>query len=197
MDLKGLILRNAIPTLAGLVLIYTPFLWCRYRHENPLDYGLSWKMEKRPLVECLIVIAVVLIPLTVVSMNWPFEQLPRHSGWKRTLDIGAAGIAAAIIEEIFFRGWMLPLFRRRFGAFLSISFTSAIFALSHIFVAQSPFLVAVFFPGFIMGVLRERHGNIATSTLFHAVCNVWAIWFAPLRWPSFQWIGAELQKLIS
>lgn len=197
MDLKGLILRNVLPTLAGLVLIYTPFLWCRYRHENPLDYGLSWKLEKKPLIECLLVIAAVLLPLTFVSIHWPFEQLPRHSGLMRTLNIGAAGLAAAIIEEIFYRGWVQPLLRKRFSALLSISAASALFAVSHIFVARSPFLLAVFFPGFIMGLLRERHGNIGTSTLFHAVCNVWAIWFAPLRWPSFQWIGSQIQNLIS
>lgn len=179
------------------MLIYIPFLWCRYRREDPLDYGLSWKLEQKKVVECLIVTVAVLLPLTAIAINWPLERLPRQSGLWRTLDIGAAGLAAAIIEEIFFRGWVQPLFRKRFGALISISLTSALFALAHIFVAQTAFLFAVFFPGFIMGLLRERHGNISTSTIFHGLCNIWAIWFAPLKWPSLEWIGGEIQRLIS
>jgi membrane protease YdiL (CAAX protease family) len=63
-------------------------------------------------------------------------------------------------------------------------------------VARSLFLFAVFFPGCIMGFLRERHGNIATSTLFHGIANMWAIWFAPLKWPSLTWILGRFQDLI-
>ncbi|MDR1885940.1 MAG: CPBP family intramembrane metalloprotease [Synergistaceae bacterium] len=190
------VVRNIIPTIAGLLLIFTPFQWCRFRKEDPDDYGLNWKFTGHSLLECLAVSAVVLVPLTFVSMDWPFESLPRSSSLYRILNLGSAGIAAAIIEEIFYRGWVQPLFRRRFNAFCAVVFTSVIFALSHIFVAQTPFLFAVFFPGCIMGFLRERHGNIATPTLFHAFGNLWAIWFAPLRWPSVDWMIGRFQDLI-
>jgi membrane protease YdiL (CAAX protease family) len=177
-----------IPTIAGVALMGLPFLWCRLRREDPEKYGISWKLERRNLFELSLVTVAVLLPLTVVSMNWPLETLPRHSSLWRSLNLAAAGISAAIIEEIFYRGWVLPLFRKRVGAFWAVMFTSALFALSHIFVAQTIFLFAVFFPGCIMGFLRVRHGNIATSTLFHALANVWAIWFAPLRWPTMFWL---------
>ncbi|MDL2264740.1 CPBP family intramembrane metalloprotease, partial [Synergistaceae bacterium OttesenSCG-928-I11] len=131
------ILRNIIPTAAGLALVYTPFLWCRYRHETPESYGLSWKLTRRSFFECLLVTAVLLIPLTYLSIHWPVENLPRHSAPMRTLDLAASGLAAAIIEEIFFRGWVQPLFNKKFSALFSVIFTSAIFALSHIFVAQT------------------------------------------------------------
>ncbi|MDR1917131.1 MAG: CPBP family intramembrane metalloprotease [Synergistaceae bacterium] len=140
------------------------------------------------MCECLIITAAVLTPLTFISVNWPMESLPRSSSLWRSLNLGASGVAAAIIEEIFYRGWIQPLFRKKFSALWSIAFTSAIFAMSHIFVARTPFLFAVFVPGCIMGFLRERHGNISTSTLFHAMGNLWAIWFAPLYWPSMDWI---------
>jgi membrane protease YdiL (CAAX protease family) len=85
---------------------------------------------------------------------------------------------------------MQPLFRKKFSAILSIIFTSAIFACSHVFVARAPFIFAVFFPGMIMGFLRERHGNISTSTLFHAAGNIWAIWFVPAHFPTLrEWIA--------
>ena len=177
--------------------MYTPFIWCRYRREDPASYGLSWKFTPKSFRECLIVTTLVLIPLTIVAIHWPVESLPRHSSLYRTLNIGAAGLAAAFIEEIFYRGWVQPLFRKRFSAFWSIVMTSSIFAMSHVFVAQMPFLFAVFFPGCIMGFLRERHGNIATSTLFHGLANIWAIWFAPLQWPSWEWVAQNILKLYS
>ncbi|MDR3331103.1 MAG: CPBP family intramembrane metalloprotease [Synergistaceae bacterium] len=190
------VLKNIVPTIAGLILIFTPFQWCRMRREDPNIYGLAWSFTKRNVVECLLVIAVVLIPLTFVSINWPVEALPRSNSVSRAFNLAATGVSAAIIEEIFYRGWVQPLFRRRFSALLSVFFTSAIFALSHIFVAKTPFLFAVFFPGCVMGFLRERHGNIATSTLFHAAGNLWAIWFAPLYWPQADWIIRRFQELI-
>ncbi|MDR1481118.1 MAG: CPBP family intramembrane metalloprotease [Synergistaceae bacterium] len=190
------ILKNVVPTIMGLAFIFVPFQWCRFRREDPSLYGLSWSFTHRGLFECLFVSAAVLLPLTLVSLNWPFESLPRNNTAYRILNLGSAGIAAAIIEEIFYRGWIQPLFKTRFSPFCSIVFTSVIFAASHIFVARSLFLFAVFFPGCVMGFLRERHGNIATSTLFHGIANMWAIWFAPLKWPSLAWILGRFQELI-
>jgi membrane protease YdiL (CAAX protease family) len=190
--MESILKSYIIPTLAGVAFMGIPFLWCRMRKEDPASYGLSWKLKKNNFFEYLLTTIVVLLPLTVISLNWPVESLPRHSTLWRSINMASAGISAAIIEEIFYRGWLLPLFRKRFSAFWAIVFTSAIFAMSHIFVAQTPFLFAVFFPGCIMGFLRERHGNISTSTLFHASGNIWAIWFAPLHWPTMAWVIQHL-----
>jgi membrane protease YdiL (CAAX protease family) len=186
------ILTNIISALAGVAFIYIPFAWCHFRHEDTELYGLSWKMQKGHFLEFLILTTFVLVSLTFVSVNWPFEKLPRHSSLGRILNLGASGIGAAIIEEIFYRGWVQQLFKKKFSVFWAVIFTSAIFALSHVFVTQTLFLIAVFFPGCLMGFLRERHGNIATSTLFHAVSNIWAIWFAPLTWPTLEWVAQTL-----
>lgn len=185
-------LTKLLPFAAGLFFIYAPFLWCRWRKENPDDYGLYWQFTKKNFAETLVVTLSVLAILTIIALHWPFEHLPRHSAPLRTLNLAGAGLAAAVIEEIFFRGWIQPLFRKRFSAVAAIVLTGALFALAHIFVAQAVFLFAVFFPGCVMGFLKERHGNIATSTLFHALGNLWAIWFAPLHWPTLEWL---LQRL--
>jgi membrane protease YdiL (CAAX protease family) len=172
-------ITDVAAAIAGVCLVYAPFLWCRLRREKPEDYGLSWKLSRRGTYECAALTFLVLVILTVIAVNWPGEYLPRRVAASRAFGIAINGVAAAVIEEIFFRGWVQPLFRKKFGAMTSIIFTSALFAMSHTFVAYAPFMFAVFFPGCIMGFLRERHGNISTCTLFHAVCNLWAIWFVP------------------
>lgn len=177
-------LKWIAPSIAGVAFVYVPFWWCGRRGESPESYGLSWSIDRRGALLCACTIAAVLIPLTFVSMRWPLESLPRASSIGRTAELALSGVGAAIIEEVFFRAWIYPLFRKRFGVVASIAMTSAIFAAAHIFVAQTVFLFAVFFPGAIMAALRERTGNIGASTVFHAVCNIWAIWFAPLVWPA-------------
>jgi membrane protease YdiL (CAAX protease family) len=172
-------IADAAAAIAGVCLVYTPFLWCRFRGEKPENYGLSWKLSRKGTYECAAITFLVLVVLTGAAMNWPGESLPRSVAAYSAVGIAVNGVAAAIIEEIFFRGWVQPMFRKKFGAIASIAFTSVIFALSHTFVAYAPFMAAVFFPGCIMGFLRERHGNISTCTIFHAVCNLWAIWFVP------------------
>jgi membrane protease YdiL (CAAX protease family) len=182
------LLKNIAPTLVGLAFVYIPFIWCRWRKESLDVYGLSWRFEKKSLIECLILTTLILGVLTFVSVNWPFEALPRRSPFGRTLNLTTAGSAAAVIEEIFYRGWLQQLFKKKLPIFAAVVLTSVIFASSHVFVAQTPFMIAVFFPGCIMGFLRERHGNLSTSTLFHGISNLWAIWFSPLVWPSAEWI---------
>jgi membrane protease YdiL (CAAX protease family) len=172
-------IADAVAAIAGVCLVYTPFFWCRIRGEKPENYGLSWKLSRKGVYECAAVTFCVLAVLTVAAVNWPGENLPRRVAALNAVGIAINGVAAAVIEEIFFRGWVQPLFKKKFSAIASIAFTGVIFALSHMFVAYAPFMVAVFFPGCVMGFLRERHGNISTCTIFHAVCNLWAIWFVP------------------
>jgi membrane protease YdiL (CAAX protease family) len=181
-----------IPALAGAALVLIPYIWCWRGGEQPEAYGLSWKFSRCGLVECASLTALILLVLTVVSMNWPGESLPRHSSLSRTAAMAVNGVSAAIIEEVFFRGWLQSMFRRRMGAVAAIAVTGAIFASAHVFVARAAFIVAVFFPGCVMGALRERHGNISTSTLFHATANLWAIWFVPRHFPSLN----ELMSMI-
>jgi len=183
---------DVIPALAGIALVCLPFLWCRFRNEPPESYGLFWRLTRRGAAECASITIAILAVLTVIAMRWPGEHLPRYSALRRTAGMAINGVSAAVIEEIFFRGWIQPLFRKRFGAPASIAFTGAIFAAAHVFVARAAFILAVFFPGCVMGFLRERHGNISTPTLFHATANIWAIWFVPGYFPTLE----EVMKLI-
>jgi membrane protease YdiL (CAAX protease family) len=186
-----------IPTIVGMAFVCVPFYWCRAHGVDAEEFGLSWRTSKVNLMECLLITGAFLAPLTLISLSWPTESLPRVSPFGRTINLLIAGCSAAVIEEVFYRGWLQPLIRKHLGALLSIIITSAIFAASHVFVAQTAFLFAVFVPGCVMGFLRERHGNIATSTLFHAAGNVWAVWFVPLDWPAKEWVIRRLLQLLS
>lgn len=169
--------------LIAAFMLYFPYEWCRRRHETEIFYGLKWFLTKQAKRDVLIALAATLIPLTVITFYWPVEwggQGLKHPDFWRALDALCGGIAAAFIEETFFRGWLQTLAVQKFGVYAGIFITTLLFALSHLIVLTGWLRVATFFPGLVMAALRHRNGSVLPSIIYHAVCNVWAVWFAPI-----------------
>ena len=135
--------------------------------------------EKRAIAQTLIITAFTLSMLTAVALVWPWDDLPHRRPFDMVLKLIISGLAAAVAEEIFFRGWMHPTLRRRYSAAVSIVAVNLVFAPLHLIAAPYFISLLTFFPGLIMGWLRERYGNILPSIIFHFLGNVWAIWFFP------------------
>ena len=168
--------------LVAAFMLYFPYIWCKRRNESEESYGLAWFMGYGAWRDTVAAILATLIPLTLVSLFWPQKwggPGPFNPSAWRVLNMLGGGIAAAFIEETFYRGWLQTLWVRKWGAWVAIPLTSLLFALSHLFIAPSWLRVATFFPGLIMGVLRHRNGSILPSIIYHAVCNIWAVWWAP------------------
>ena len=164
-------------------MLYFPYEWCRRRNESEFLYGLKCFLTKKSKRDVIIALAVTLIPLTVITFYWPYEWGGRglkHPDLWNAIDGLCGGIAAAIIEEIFFRGWLQTLTVKKFGVYIGIFIASLLFALSHLIVLTGWLRVATFFPGLVMGILRQRGGSVLPSIIYHAICNVWAVWFAPV-----------------
>ena len=164
-------------------MLYFPYEWCRLRHEDEKIYGLRWFMTKQSKRDVIIALAVTLIPLSIITFYWPYEWGGRglkSPSLLQALDQLGGGIAATFIEETFFRGWLQTLTVKKFGVVLGIFSATLIFALSHLIALTGWLRVATFFPGLVMGILRHRGGSVMPSIIYHAVCNVWAVWLAPV-----------------
>lgn len=166
--------------IIGASLLYWPYIWCRIRKEAPETYGLVWQFEKRDIIVTLVITAATLAILTPVALHWPGVSLPHRRPISKVLYMLAAGLAAAVIEETFFRGWLQTIFKRHSNAIAAIIAVNLIFAPLHLILTPSKIALATFFPGLIMGYLRERFDNVFPSIVFHFLGNVWAIWFFPL-----------------
>lgn len=180
-------MRSVIGAIVGLAIgaamLWWPYAWCRHKGEAEKDWGLAWYMGPGAWRDVVLALALTLIPLTFVSLHWPVEwggPGPRHPSFLRALDSLGGGVAAAFIEETFFRGWLQTLTVRRFGPWLGIFLATLCFALSHLIVLTGWLRVATFFPGLVMAILRHRHGSVLPAIIYHAVCNVWAVWWAPI-----------------
>jgi membrane protease YdiL (CAAX protease family) len=180
--MSGSLWSAAIGLVIAAFMLYFPHFWCRRRGEPDEEYGLRWFMGRGAWRDTVVATALTLVPLTFVSMNWPREwggPGPFHPGAWKAFNLLSGGLAAAFIDETFYRGWLLKLGSRRLGPWVAIPLTSLLFALSHLFVASGWLRVATFFPGLVMGLLRHRNGSVLPSILYHAACNVWAVWWSP------------------
>lgn len=77
-------------------------------------------------------------------------------------------VLVPIVEELFFRGMLYPLLRRRLAAPLAIAINAAIFAAVHAIPLLMPGLFVI---GLCLAFLRERSGSVLPGMLYHAMQN--------------------------
>lgn len=85
-------------------------------------------------------------------------------------------LALPILEEAAFRGLVQEglgrLLRRRWGPLTAANLgQAALFSLLHLPVHPPLWAAAVFGPGLVFGLFRERHGSLATPIALHTFYN--------------------------
>lgn len=173
-------MKNFYSSLTAVIMLYLPYMWCHLRKEATASYGLEWHISREALVYTLFLSFAILLLLTPAALFWPGVDLPFRRTGKEVFNLLAAGLAAAIIEETFFRGWLETLFKRKTGLFPAVLLVNILFAASHLVLTKNYWLSATFFPGLVMSFLKEKYNNVLPAMLFHFLGNVWAIWFFPL-----------------
>lgn len=81
----------------------------------------------------------------------------------------ASGVLAPVLEEIVYRGLLLPALLQKTSPAMAVGASAVVFAASHMSVSR-------FFPllclGVVLGVLRVRAGdNLVPCTVAHGVHN--------------------------
>lgn len=88
-------------------------------------------------------------------------------------------IAAPLVEEILFRGWMLPMMiARGVPAFFAILISA--FAFSTVHIAQGLLVMtSTFMLGVALGIARVATGRLAAPVIGHMLNNAWAVFAVP------------------
>jgi len=86
--------------------------------------------------------------------------------WASTL---FAAVCGPVAEEIFFRGFMYPAVKKRFGMFWGMVGTSAIFSGLHAHVVGFAPIMAL---GILLVYLREKTGSLVPSIAVHVMHNL-------------------------
>jgi len=92
-----------------------------------------------------------------------------NSGVGLWLSFAAAVIVAPFVEELYFRGLILPVLMRRFGTFFGIFLTSLLFALLHF---QPNVVIYTFILAIILAIIRLRLKSVIPSMLLHSLNNL-------------------------
>jgi uncharacterized protein len=109
-----------------------------------------------------------------------FSELKGNSyllGWS----IYTIGIVTGIIEELYFRGFLLTQFIKIHAGEFGLIFTSTLFGLLH-YSSEASFLVPIFITlvGYLLGKSYLMTGNLWISMIGHAVYNSLGIFTAYL-----------------
>jgi uncharacterized protein len=77
-------------------------------------------------------------------------------------------VVAPVAEELFFRGMLYPVLRRRWGPGWAIFLNAALFALVHFIPLLLP---GLFYIGLVLAWVRERSGSVIPCIILHAIQN--------------------------
>ncbi len=176
--------RKTVSGLGMQLLFYILFFASLYgllrlRHARPFWESLGWRYRAPgfwtsfmagPLLAIFVGFAGVLIKAPTIPM--PFDEMLNDKISLALLSFFIV-ILGPLCEELFFRGFLLPLLARSFGWGVGILITALPFALLHgpqyKWAWQQIFLV--YFSGVVFGLVRRSTGSTAASTAIHATYN--------------------------
>jgi membrane protease YdiL (CAAX protease family) len=183
-------LIRALAAAGGFWTVLVPAIWIvapvwavASRRLSARDAGLTAGAWTRGCRWLLLAVACILVPFAAAAAALRSAgALPAWVGG------GPLGVEDAILqlvlvvfpEEVFFRGYIqgrLGAGREpgRAGLLVRVVYTAALFALAHVVVEAGWIRAAVFFPGIVMGWLRERTGGLLAPAGFHWLANLaWA-----------------------
>jgi len=93
-------------------------------------------------------------------------------GAARLLSIAGVGLAGPLIEEVFFRGFLLAALVQPLGVFRAAVVASAVFAAAHASIAV---VVPLFLTGLLLSWLYLRTGSLWPPFAAHAAQNLLAL----------------------
>jgi membrane protease YdiL (CAAX protease family) len=136
--------------------------------------GWKWTLAGLPAALGVMLVAASWALLLSALGHEPEAQglataLATQQGWVRGVVLAFVMGVAPLTEEAFFRGWLQPLVRERFGARRAILGQALIFGGIHTDQLWAiPPLVLI---GLVCGWLRERSGSVLPGWVLHLLNN--------------------------
>lgn len=129
------------------------------------------------IINGVILFFAVLLMGAIISWFSPVEIKPQpiaeiimtaESKWEMVVPFIVASIMAPISEELYFRGFLYPAFRKKIGIRWGILVTSIIFGGLHFDLVR---MIPLAFGGIWLNWLYEKSGSIYSSIIAHSVWN--------------------------
>jgi len=165
-------------TAAYPVVLLFIFLMVRTRSRQGFGKAIRWNWPG--MLAPAFLIGGVILALVIESLA-RFLPIPKslpmdtyfHDATSAYMMAAFGMTLAPLLEEMFFRGLLYPLFRRGFGLVAAVLLTAAAFAAIHgaqLGYAWAPVL-SIFVVGVVFTVVRVRTNSVAVSFLMHCGYN--------------------------
>lgn len=149
------------------------------KYRLPFGDSIGWRAFDGSAFQYFVrgpVLAIVVVLLSTflpkVDEKLPFEKLLEEPMVLVMLAVFGI-LIAPLLEEMFFRGFLYPVFERSLGAAFAVFATSALFSLVHgvQYGWRWQNLLMLLGVGVVFGMLRARTASILPSTFLHAGYN--------------------------
>ncbi len=144
-------------------------LWLRMR---PVDVPVGLAIG---VAAQFVLVPLIYIPILKLIGDQDVSGVARQMTDRATDPFGVVmlllivGIGAPVAEEVFFRGLTQRAFDRRWGRWVALFATAAIFAFTHFQALQFP---ALFIFGLVLGAMVYATGRLGTSIWAHLGFNL-------------------------
>lgn len=165
--------RGMIYFAIGILLIYLFYHFVDKK--NFLTLGLSIKNHCLDFFNGGVIALVALLIGTTVLYS--FHQIHIEVVSLRPLFLLSSLISIfliALLEEVYFRGYLINILLQRHDRLISLIISSIIFASLHIFNNNSSItsIINTFFAGLILGLLYIKTNNLWYAVGFHFIWNL-------------------------
>lgn len=133
-----------------------------------LPQGIKWGISLFLMVMILGIFEAIIYPAEPDLQDFAKILLMVDSYGELFLAVIMGVVLAPIGEEVYFRGFLYPALRQRFGATKGIIFTALFFSGMHFDLYR---LIPIAAGGIGLTYLYERSGNIWTNIIAHGVWN--------------------------
>ena len=162
------------------LVVFVSALCFRYRVIRYKDLGFqapsfrnSYFLAFLCVLANISVVVIYMIIATYFRVKFLYTpEIPKDIlvfGWFILPILFAICIWVPVIEELFFRGFLLRLFMRRWGTFSAVVMSSLVFAVLH---GHIGLLIPLFICSIIISLLYIRAGSIYPSIIAHAGGNL-------------------------
>jgi membrane protease YdiL (CAAX protease family) len=171
----GLVLQTVF-----YILVYFGFRFTLgVRYGRPVMTSLGWRRTHFSVVLAMgggvalaFLVGLIAGLLHTPQVSTPIDMFSKSS-FTLVLFAVFAVVIAPVTEELFFRGFLQPLFSRTFGVIAGILITAVIFGGLHApeYSWAWQYASAVAFAGAVFGWVRYRANSIIPSTIMHGCYN--------------------------
>jgi membrane protease YdiL (CAAX protease family) len=181
-DVLGIPAPLVLAILLEAFFLIAVFIFAVSRHVAPIpQLGFVPATGRRPYLLAIVAWLSALIALLIwagltellgidlLKIPDPPAELVDYSGISLAYPLLVVGLFGPFCEEVFFRGFALPAFAKRYGLNGGILISAALFSVFHFSIGS---FVPIFIFGIVLAWLYIRTGSIYPSIIAHSTQNV-------------------------